>query len=320
MKMKKQLKALIPLLLLATAPSTLSALDDGPRMYWNGPVDLNIIQTYAWSMHGNQITPTGSNFDPHTSADMNLVLLGYNRIVNIAGHSTILTAMITAGNISGDISTIAGGVPKSISQSARGYGDLYVQGTFNIFGAPALSAEQFATYKQGSVLSLIVGLSIPTGRYDNKSALNMGTNQWAGKIALPFMQTIGAWEPGSITTFEITPAVWFYGDNSNYSLESQTLQKDPLYSVEAHLTQDITPTFFVSLDYMYQNGGAGSAAAKGIAAEVDAPKVNSDTAGLTFAYMMNEQLQMQFRYQASLNPSKDELSADVTELNFNYFF
>ena len=292
--------------------SSVFAIDDGPRMYWNAPVDLNIMQTYAWSMHGNQTTPIGGNFDPDVSANMNLVVMGYNRIVNLAGHSTIVTAVITAGNISGEY--------LGFSQSARGYGDLYVQGTFNLFGAPALSAKEFASYEQGTVLSLIVGLSMPTGKYDNKSALNMGTNQWAGKIALPFMQTIGAWKAGEITTFEITPAVWVYSNNDDYGLYSQTLKKEPLYSVEAHLTQDITPGFFVSLDYMYQNGGAGSADAVGSAAEVNAPEVNADTAGLTFAYMVNEQLQFQFRYASSLNPSDDELSADITELNFNYFW
>jgi len=305
--MKKHLKTLIPLLLLASMPSTLSALDDGPRMYWNGPVDLNIVQTYAWSMHGNQITPTGGNFDPDASVNMSLVLLGYNRIVNLAGHSLILTAMITAGNLNGEAFGATG--------ASRGYGDLYFQGTFNLFGAPALSAEQFASFEQSTVLSLILGLSTPTGAYENDSALNMGTNQWAGRVALPFMQTLGAWKPGSITTLEVTPSAWFYSDNSDYSAASLTLKKDPLYSVEAHLTQDITPTFFVSLDYMYQNGA--KATVEGV--EV-APKQNSDTAGLTFGYMMNEQLQLQLRYASSLNPGDKDLSADVTELNFNYFF
>ena len=306
--MNKYFKKVVVLIGTTTLLTTsLLAIDDGPRMYWNAPVDLNIMQTYAWTIHGNQTTADGSNFDPDASANMNLAIIGYNRIVNLAGHSTIVTAVITAGNISGEVA--------NITQSARGYGDLYVQGTFNLFGAPALSTEQFATYEQGSVLSLIAGLSMPTGKYDNESALNMGTNQWAGKIALPFMQTMGAWKPGSITTFEITPAVWFYSDNSDYGLLSRTLKKDPLYSVEAHLTQDITPTFFVSLDYMYQNGGAGSI--EGI--EV-APEVDADTAGLTFAYMINQQLQFQFRYASSLNPSKTELSADISELNFNYFW
>jgi hypothetical protein len=66
---------------------------------------------------------------------------------------------------------------------------------------------------------------------------------------------------------------------------------------------------------MYQNGGKATVEGSEVA-----PKLNSDTAGLTFGYMMNEQLQMQFRYQASLNPGDNDLSADAIELNFNYFF
>jgi hypothetical protein len=302
---KNSLTALVLVATTLITPSA-SAIDDGPRMYWNAPVDMNIMQTYAWSMHGNQTTPLGGNFDPDVSANMNLVVMGYNRIIDLFSHSTIITAMITAGNISGEY--------LGASSSTRGYGDLYVQGTFNLIGAPALSAKEFAMYEQGTVLSLIMGLSMPTGEYDNKSALNMGTNQWAGKIALPFMQTIGAWKPGSITTFEVTPSVWFYGNNSDYGVTSDTLKKDPLYSLEAHLTQDITPTFFVSFDYMYQNGAQGEV--NGVKSE----GVKSDTAGLTFAYMLNEQLQFQFRYASSLNPTKNELSADITELNFNYFW
>ncbi len=79
------------------------------------------------------------------------MVISYNRIVNVAGQSVILTAIITAGNIAGEA--------LGATSSARGYGDLYLQGTFNLFGAPALSSDSFATYEQGSVLSLILGLS-----------------------------------------------------------------------------------------------------------------------------------------------------------------
>ncbi len=306
--MKNYIKKATAIMATTTLLSTAAlAIDDGPRMYWNAPVGLNILQTYAWNIHGNQITPTGGNYEPDASVNMNIAIMGYNRIFDFAGHASIFTAVLSAGNISGEV--------LGRTQSARGYGDIYFQGTFNLFGAPALSAEEFATYEQGTVLSLILGLSTPTGKYDKDSALNMGTNQWAGKIALPFMQTIGDWSAGEITTLEIIPAVWFYSDNNDYTSISKTLKKDPLYSVEAHLTQDITPTAFVSLDYMYQNGGEGN-----VDDSVVAAAINSDMAGLTFAYMLNQQLQFQFRYSSSLNPSDTDLSADILEFNFNYFW
>ena len=82
-------------------------------------------------------------------------------------------------------------------------GDLYLQGVVNLFGAPALSAENFATYEQGTVLSLLMGVTAPTGTYDGSQALNLGVNRWNMRIGLPFMQTIGDWIPGKITTFEV---------------------------------------------------------------------------------------------------------------------
>ena len=121
-----------------------------------------------------------------------------------------------------------------------GLGDVYLQGVVNLFGAPALSAEEFASYKQGTVLSLLVGVTAPTGAYDANRDLNLGVNRWNMRIGLPFMYTIGDWIPGEITTLEILPSVWFYGDNTDINLE-----QDPMVTLEAHLTRDITPSIFV---------------------------------------------------------------------------
>lgn len=55
--MRQKLKKLLPVVLLGFMPSLLIAIDDGPRMYWNAPVDLTIVQTQAWSIHGNQLQP-----------------------------------------------------------------------------------------------------------------------------------------------------------------------------------------------------------------------------------------------------------------------
>ena len=61
--MKKYLKKLAAVT-AATAYFTTaaSAIDDGPRMYWNPPKDLNVVQTYAWSVYGNSVSPSGAVF------------------------------------------------------------------------------------------------------------------------------------------------------------------------------------------------------------------------------------------------------------------
>ena len=304
-------KYLRTLLLAAGLSSMLSAADDGPRMYWNAPVGTNILQAYFWTASGNSVTPENSQTSPYLDTDINIGVLGYNRIVDVAGHSAIVTAVITGGKASGDISNI-----NKDLRSSTGLGDMYLQGVINLFGAPALSAEAFGTYKQDTVLSLLVGVTAPTGDYERNRTLNLGMNRWNLRVGLPFVQTLGDWIPGEITTLEILPSVWFYGDNDD-SILGKTLSQDPMYTLEAHITRDITTEVFVSLDYFIQRVGDSTL---GGLAYGDAH--TSDSLGATIGYMANAQTQLQLRYSSTLNPDVDqgELEAKMLQFNLNYFW
>lgn len=300
---------------LATAAS---AIDDGPRMYWNLPQDLNVLQTYAWSVNGNSINQTGAQYNPNADVDVNILLFGYNRVVSVAGHTAILTAIMPAGNAD---ATIDGLIPgRMTKQTSRGIGDIYFQGTFNIFGGEAVSMEEYmTTYKQDTLLSVLFGLSTPTGQYDGDQSINIGLNRWAGRIAFPFVQTLGDWKPGEITTLEITPGVWFYGDNDDYY--GGTFKQDPLYTIEAHLTRDLTPAAFVSLDYMYQTGGETEGVdTQHTLLNTKGDAQNVDLLGLSIGYMFNPSTQFVFRYNATISPKSDELDIGLMEFNLNYLF
>ena len=295
-------------LLIVGLGSLLSASDDGPRMYWNAPVGTNILQAYFWTASGNSISPENTQPQPGFDTDINIGVLGYNRIIDIAGHSAIATAVITGGKVSGSV------LDKTL-RSSSGLGDLYLQGVVNIFGAPALSAEEFGTYKQDTVLSLLVGVTAPTGDYENNRALNMGANRWNVRIGLPFMYTLGDWIPGEITTLEILPSVWFYGDNDNSF--GSNLEQDAMYTLEAHITRDITASTFVSLDYFVQR--VGDSFTDGLPFNF---AHTSDSLGVTMGYMVNAQTQFQLRYASTLNPDADqgELEAKMLQFNLNYFW
>ncbi len=295
--------------LVAGFSSMLSAADDGPRMYWNAPVGTNILQAYFWTVSGNNISPENTQPQPGFDTDINIGILGYNRIIDIAGHSAIATAVITGGKVSGSLLNTK-------LRSSSGLGDLYIQGVINLFGAPALSAEAFGTYKQDTVLSLLVGVTAPTGDYESDRVLNMGTNRWNVRIGLPFVQTLSSeWIFGEISTLEILPSVWFYGDNDN-SFGSKIAQ-DPLYTLEAHLTRNITPMIFVSLDYFVQR--VGNSYTDGVQTGVSH---TSDSLGATFSYLLNRHMQMQLRYMTTLNPNplENELDANMFQFNMNFFW
>ena len=300
-------------LLLAGLGSMLSAFDDGPRMYWNAPVGTNILQTYYWTVNGNSVTPEGTQNIAGFDTQIDIGILGYNRIFDLAGHTMILTGVMTAGNLSGSLNKEM----DTIVRSSRGLGDMYLQAVVNLFGAPALSPEAFANYKQSTLLSLLVGVTAPMGDYQADRLLNMGANRWNLRVGLPFVQTLGDWIPGEITTLELLPSVWFYGDNSDYTGMGLRLEQDPLVTLEAHVTHDITTTLFASLDYFIQR--VGDAYVEGI--QTGEAHI-SDSLGVTFGYMINAQMQFQLRYASTLNPDpeENELDANIFQFNINYFW
>lgn len=301
-------KTMIKCLLISAIPNFASALDDGPRMYWNGPVGLNFAQLYTMVIEGNSLSTDSQLYDPDIETDMELVSMEYDRYFDISGRTFFVTAVLTAGHVSGE-------ALKQYKQSTTGMGDLYFQGTINLFGAPALSPSDFADYKQDSVLSFLVGLSVPTGKYDNDRLLNMGQNRWGLRLGLPFVQTLGDWKAGEITTLEILPSAWIYSSNDDY-IGNTKLSQEPVYALEAHLTHDLTTRLYSSLDYSIQGGGETS---------INGVKQNdehtTDSLGFTLGYQMNASSQMIVRYSESLNPNpKKELDVKVLQINFNYMW
>ena len=138
----------------------------------------------------------------------------------------------------------------------------------------------------------------------------MGANRWNIRIGLPFMVTLGDWIPGEITTLEILPSVWFYGDNDNTF--GSNLEQDPMYTLEAHITRDITASTFVSLDYFVQR--VGDSFTDGLPSGT---AHTSDSLGLTLGYMLNAQTQFQLRYASTLSPDADQGELEAKMFQFN---
>ena len=90
------------------------------------------------------------------------------------------------------------------------------------------------------------------GEYDEDKLVNLGLNRWFTRIALPVKYHFGAFSPGYMGSFEITPSVWMFEDNDD--LLGETLENDPIWQLEAHLTQDFTPTVFGSIDLLFRKG------------------------------------------------------------------
>ena len=263
------------------------------RFYWKTLSDGNAVPLIFNSINGNT-----NPFDPALTVtpgadfDANLAIAGYAHTFTLFDRSAMAALLVPMGRISGDV-TAAG---RTFNQSASGFGDPMLEFNVNILGPKAQKTIPDALrYEPGFSVDFLADLAFPIGEYDSDQPLNVGQNRWYGRVGMPVIWQLGAWVPGRRTTLEFLPAVWFFGKNDDY--QGQTLETDPLFQLDAHLTRDFTEHLWGSVDVAWYNGGKASV--NGVAGE----KLNNVGVGFTLGYQVNSNLALTFGYKSTVNDS-----------------
>ncbi|HSR40980.1 MAG TPA: transporter, partial [Longimicrobiales bacterium] len=129
----------------------------------------------------------------------------------------------------------------------------------------------------------------PVGQYDSQEPLNVGGNQWKVRFSLPVVRALGPWVPGSRTTVEVTPSLTWLGDNDD--VRDQTVSQDPLVSVEAHLTRDVTRRAALSADYSFIRFGESTTTSNATGAPTGARSAaTTHLLGATAHFEINDNL------------------------------
>lgn len=63
-----------------------------------------------------------------------------------------------------------------------------------LYGAPALSLEEFRDYKTDIIVGASMEITPPLGQYDSDKLLNIGTNRWSFKPELGVSKAWGAFD------------------------------------------------------------------------------------------------------------------------------
>jgi hypothetical protein len=179
---------------------------------------------------------------------------------------------------------------------ASGFGDPMVELNVNLIGMPPQrNIPDALRYEPKISIDMITDLAFPIGEYDSSQPLNIGQNRWYGRVGAPVVVQLGPWVPGRRTTLEFLPVVWLFGTNSDYV--GQTLETDPLFQVDAHLTRDFTESFWGALDAAWYTGGKASV--NGVAGEA----LDNLGFGVTLGNQINENLSFTFGYKSTVNDS-----------------
>lgn len=273
-----------------------------PRFYWKSLSGGTAVPLILSSMSGNT-----NPFDPAhvvnegASFEGTLAMAGYARTFSWMDRAALAAVILPMGRVSGDL--IKDG--NAFKQSASGYGDPMLEFNINLLGPRAQKTiPDVLRYEPGLSVDLIADLALPIGEYDSSQPLNIGQNRWYGRLGFPVIWQLGDWVPGRRTTLELMPVVWLFGDNDDYV--GQTLETDPLYELEAHLTRDLSEHLWGSLDFAWYSG------AQATIAGVKGDKLDNLGFGLTLGYQISDTLGLTFSYKSTANDgAPDDLQMDV---------
>src|SRR4029453_13191483 len=231
------------LALVLSSGAVATAQDLVPGAYTPVPVGINVLNV-AMVFNGGDI-----RFDPSlpiedASADIGWTSFSIARTLGIGGRFAqgALAVPFLIGHAEGQV------LGQFQRASRRGFGDMAARIGINLYGAPAMTRQQFATYRPRTVVGLSFVVGMPVGQYNPDRYINLGTNRWTFRPELGIMDTRGKW------TLEGDLGAAFFTANTNY-VGGTTREQEPIVTFQAHLIRTIRPGFWVAADANYWKGG-----------------------------------------------------------------
>lgn len=221
-----------------------------PRAYVITPVHSNAITlTYSLQDGGivfDQIIPTSDS-----RGTISTSILTCFHTLSFLGRSANLSASIpySIGDFRGTVT----GTKAEITRS--GLAPAAIRFSVNLKGGPAMTVEEFLQWKQKTVIGTSLTVTTATGQYDPARLVNIGANRWAFKPEIGISRRWGKW------IVDGYGAIWFFTANHDYFLNapgtigSNTQTQNPVGAVEVHVSYDVKPRLWISLDGNYWHGG-----------------------------------------------------------------
>ena len=217
--------------LLAAFCQLANAQEIEARAYSNAPIGINFVT--------GGIAQAKSGSYTLTTEAVNLT-----RIIDVFGQSGRISLLVPYAQLSGTGSLGA----QNMNASAEGLSDPVVKISANLYGAPALSLEEFKNYQQDLIIGTSLAASIPWGKYNSEQMLNVGANRSLIQPAIGASQAVGPWR------LELAGMATIYTSNTNF-LGNNTLSQNPIYSSEAHVIYYFQNMAYLSADATYFTGG-----------------------------------------------------------------
>lgn len=251
-----QVPARFMLVTLSILPggAALHAQDLAPRAYVITPLASNAI-TLTYSYNDGELLFAGTVPITDSTGKLSVPSIAYARSFGLFGRSANFLAALPYG-----VGTFEGQVfeqQRSIYRS--GLFDSVFRVAVNLAGGPAMSLAQMRQWRQKAVLGASLKVVAPTGQYDPTKLINLGSNRWSFKPELGLSQAFGRLELDAYAgVWFFTKNPEFFSNNPEFGTGTQYQTQDPVGVLEVHLSYDVRPRFWVSLDGNFWYGGRTS--------------------------------------------------------------
>ena len=276
------------LLILAVLQVSVSAAQDlAPRAYLITPVHSNAL-TLTYSNIRGDLLFDGAVPITGSTANVGTFVLTYTHSLHVFGRSANVSASFPYG-----VGHFRGNVNGTEADAYRSGGfDSVYRFSINILGGPAMRWQDFHQWRQHALLGFSVKLVAPTGQYDPAKLINLGANRWALKPELGFSKRQGNW------LIDSYGAIWFYTPNRDFlrmprvSTVPKSQKQSPIFAFEGHLSYDIRPRLWASLDGNFWTGGRTTLNG------VENPKTQQQNSrvGVTFSVPLSKRQSVKFGY------------------------
>jgi hypothetical protein len=231
---------------LVASVALLPAQDLTPRAYLITPLHSNaVILTYSYfngSLLFNGAVPVSG-----ATGSYNVPVVSYYHSFGMWGHSANVTGSLPYG-----VGTFEGQAIGVDQQSYRsGLLDTTFRLAVNLRGGPAMQLSEFAKWQEKALVGVSLKVVAPTGQYDPTKLVNWGSNRWS------FKPEVGYSRRRRHMVLDGYAGVWFFvkNDKSFSPTGPQPQTEMPIYSLESHLSYDVKPRLWLSLDGNFWIGG-----------------------------------------------------------------
>jgi len=233
--------------------SAVWAQDLAPRAYVITPVHSNAV-TFTYSFYNGDILLDGSAPITDASGTVSVPTFSVYHSLSFFGRSANIVASLPygVGNFQGNVA----GNETAIYRS--GLLDSIFRLAVNLKGGPAMDVPEIRKWRQKTLVGVSIKLVAPTGQYDPTKLVNYGANRWAFKPEVGLSRRWGDW------VLDTYGGAWLYTTNHDYYSRNavypgtRSQGQNPIGSFEGHLSYDVKPRLWASLDGNFWFGGQTS--------------------------------------------------------------